>query len=137
MATPNPSRGDIVSFQLVKNGINGGDRVDVKVDGIVQYATARLIDPQLAIKHKNLFAYFKDKVGNVDDPNAYGYLVLIGRNDKMEVIGVPWINDSTFQLIDGRNANMVVTNWREDFRAPLATFMQSIGAAYTLTVFEK
>jgi hypothetical protein len=137
MATLNPSRGDIVSFQLVKNGINGGDRIDVKVDGILQYATARMIDPQLAIKHKNLFPYFQDKVGNVDDPNTYGYLALLGRNDKLEIIGIPWINDSTFQLIDGRNANLVVTNWREDFRSPLATFMQSIGASYTLTVFDK
>jgi hypothetical protein len=137
MATPNPSRGDIVTFQLVKNGIIGDDRVDVKVDGLMQYSTARLIDPQLAIKHKNLYSYFKDKVQNVDDPSVYGYLALIGRNDKLEVIGIPWINDSTFQLIDGRNANIVCTNWREDFRAPLQTFMQSLGAAYTITVFDK
>jgi hypothetical protein len=137
MATPNPAQGDIVTFQLVVNSVNGDERVDVKVDGLLNYSTARMIDPQLVIKHKNLYPYFKDKVNQVDDPAMYKYLALIGRNGATEIIGIPWINDSTFRVIDGRNATVGITNWREDFRAPLATFMQGLGASYTLNVFDK
>ena len=137
MATPDPKKGDIVSFQLVINGVNGDERVDVKVDGLINYQVARMIDPQLAVKHAALYPYFSTKVGNVDDPSKYDYMVVQGRNGQVEVIGIPWIQDATFRIIDGRTATVLIDNWREDFRAPLKTFMANLGANMILHIQEK
>lgn len=128
---------DIVSFQLVQSGIVGDERVEVKVTGVVSYAIARMIDTSIAIKHANLYPYFKDKVENVDDPSVYQYLTLEASNGSVEVVGLPWINDSTLTIIDGRTATLQISNWREEFRGPIRTFMASLGANVTLNVFDK
>lgn len=132
-----PSRGDIISFQLVQNGVIGDERVEVKVAGILDYEIARKIDPELARKHVNLYPYFKEKVNNIDDPSIYGYISVVGRNGESEIIGLPWIQDSTYKVIDGRIATMSIDNWREDFRAPIQTFMANLGANIVINVQDK
>lgn len=129
--------GDIVSFQLVINGINGDERVQVKVaSASINYQAARMIDPQLAVKHVALYPHFQDKVQGNDDPAAYDYMLVQGL-DQLEVIGIPWIQESTFKLINTREALCTITNFREEFRAPFETFLSNLGATYTLTVKDK
>lgn len=137
MAIVKPVTGDIVSFQLVQNGILGDERVDVKVDGVLRYQTARQIDPELNTKHNNLYPYFRNEVNNVNDPSSYDYVALVGRNGALEIIGLPWINSSTFRTIEGRIATLAIDNWRTDFEGPLKTFMTSLGASYTIHVQDK
>jgi hypothetical protein len=137
MAIVKPVTGDIVSFQLVQNGIIGDERVDVKVDGVLRYQTAKQIDPELNVKHNSLFPYFRNDVNNIDDPSVYDYVALVGRNGQLEVIGLPWINASTFRNIQGRIATLSIDNWREDFAGPVKTFMTSLGASYVLNVLDK
>lgn len=133
MATVTPKSGDIVSFQLVVNGINGDERTEVKISAIgMNYQTAKMIEPQLGIKHTALFPYFSAAVRGIDDPSAYDYICIIGRNGIPEVIGVPWILDTSYRIVDGRVATLQITNFREDFRAPLITFLRNIGASYTI-----
>lgn len=135
MATISPKSGDVVSFQLVISGINGDARTEVKVSGVgMDYQTAKFIEPQLHVKHVALFPYFADKVNNIDDPSAYEYICVIGRNGAPEIIGVPWIMESSYKIIDGRVATVQITNFREDFRAPLTTFLKNLGAIATVTV---
>lgn len=129
--------GDIIDFQLVKNGINGDDRVSVKVSGIMGFEAARLIDTELHVKHTALFPYFRDKVGGVDDPTRYNYLIVKDINERLEVIGLPWINEATLKIVDGRNAYITINNWREEFRGPLNTFMAGLGASFVMNVGDK
>lgn len=129
-----PVKGDIVTFQLVKNGINGGERIESKITGDLDYGTALMIDPELNVKHKALFPYFASKVGMVDDPSAYGYIALVGANGAIEVIGIPWIEDSTYSIIQSQKATYVITNWREAWDGPMTTFLSNLGATYTRTV---
>lgn len=135
MATINPKSGDVVSFQLVQSGINGDARTEVKVSGVgLNYQTAKLIETQLHVKHVALFPYFKDAVNNVDDPSVYEYICVIGRNGAPEIIGLPWILESSYKIIDGRVATLQIVNFREEFRAPLTTFLKNLGAITTMTV---
>lgn len=135
MATITPKSGDIVSFQLVVNSLNGDARTEVKITGVgLDYQTAKILEPQLTVKHTALFPYFKNAVGNVDNPAVYEYIVVMGRNGKPEVIGLPWILESSYKVIDGRIATVQITNYREEFNAPLVTFLKNLGATYTLTV---
>lgn len=130
-----PKTGDVVSFQLMVNGVNGDERVQVKVVvGDMSYQAALAMEPQLSLKHTALFPYFSSKVGNVDNPDAYNYFAVQLLSGKLEVIGIPWIQESSYRIVDGRVADLAITNFREDFRAPLITFLANLGATYTMTV---
>lgn len=127
-----PMTNDIVDFQLVVNGINGDERKDCTV--IVPdmtFQAARLMDQEIAVKHSQLFNYFKDKVGGVDNPAAYKYFAIQWPNDKVEVIGLPWVNESTYKTVQGRIKSFTVTNWQENMNGPLSKALRDLGARYT------
>jgi len=127
-----PMTNDIVDFQLVVNGINGDERTDcVVIVPDMTYQAARLMDPEIAVKHANLYDYFKDKVGNVNNPAAYKYFAIQRPNDTMEVIGIPWVNDATFKVIEGRTKTFIITNYQEKMNGPLAKALRDLGASYT------
>lgn len=136
-ASIKPERGDIVSFQLVATNIIGDQRTEVQVDSIINYRTAARLDPNIASKHANLYPYFKNSVNNVDDPAVYPYISIIARNGEIEIIGVPWINASTYKSIDGRLATISIDNWRADWDAPFRRFMADLGANFTINVQDK
>lgn len=133
----NPIIGDIADFQLVKSGIYGDKRKEVSIVGVVDYSAARLIDPQLQNKHIALFPYFKDKVENINDPSFYRYLICTGISGTPEVIGLPWVMDSTYKPIKGRVRTIVISNWREEFDAPVTTLLANLGAVYTTSDKDK
>ena len=138
MALVVPVKGDIVSFQLVASRINGGQRTEVQVDSIAGYNTAKYIDPEIQAKHANLYRYFQDAVGNVDDATAYDYVVLMNTvTGKMEVIGIPWILTSSWVTVSTQNNLIQITNWQEKMRAPLTTFLANLGASYVMNLQNK
>lgn len=127
-----PRTNDIVDFQLVQNGILGDGRVDVAVTASgLTYETAKLIDPQLNVKHTALFQYFQSKVGGVDNPAAYQYFAVRDSNGSVEVIGIPWVNETTFKVVVGRIRNYSFNNWQEKFEAPFHKFLRDMGISYT------
>lgn len=128
----NPMVNDTIDFQLVVNGINGDARKGATIiTGLMSYQAALFMDQELASKHANLFAYFKDKVGGVDDPSIYQYFAIRNVNDKMEVIGVPWINEDTYRTVKSRTRTYVIVNFEEKMDAPFAKFFKDMGANYT------
>ncbi|EBV8434028.1 hypothetical protein NFI00_000120 [Salmonella enterica] len=133
----NPNIGDLVDFQLVQSGIYGDKRVEVKVTGLLDYNTARLIDPQLNNKHTALYPYFQQSVGNVNDPNAYQYMTVINNSGTTEVVGLPWVLEATYKTVTSRTATYVIQNFREDFRGPLQRFLADLGAVYTMVTNDK
>lgn len=134
----NPQTGDIVDFSLVQPGIFGDKRIEVRVlIGSAEFEAARLIDPQLLNKHTAFYPYFQNEVGNVNDPAAYKYLVVSGSNGQPEVIGLPWILESTYKTVTSRTGTIVIQNFREEFRSPLQKFLADLGAQYIITTSDK
>lgn len=128
------TKGDIVDFSLENGSIIFSSRAGVTITAVMDYATARLVNPQINSQHQAMFPYFKSKVENVNDPNAYSYCAFKNLNGTIEVIGIPWIKDSTYVKVATRVATYVVTNFKEEFRAPIQTFLSNLGASYTMTV---
>lgn len=130
----NPMVNDVIDFQLVVNGVNGDARKGATIiTGLMSYQAALFMDQELASKHANLFAYFKDKVGGVNDPSLYQYFAIKNVNDRMEVIGIPWINDDTYRVVASRTRTYVIVNFEEKMDAPFTKFLKDMGANYTYT----
>lgn len=136
MAVIDPKKGDIVSFQFVQNGLIGNGKLQVKVEGNVSYQIARAIDPEIDVKHQALYPYFAAAVQNVDDPSAYAYIGIINLDGKVEMIGIPWILESTFQFSESERATILVPRWQEKHRPAFTTFFQSLGLDWTINVFK-
>lgn len=129
-----PIRGDIVDFALENGSIIFPSREGVIVTAVMDYETARLVNPELSAQHQAMFPYFKDKVGGVNDPAAYNYMAFKNPNGKIEVIGTPWVKDSTYKTVSTRIATYVINPFKEEYRAPIQTFLSNLGVSYTMTL---
>jgi len=127
-----PKKGDIVSFQFIRNGLIGDPKVQVLVEGDINYSIAKAIDPEINRKHETLFPYFSSSVGGNNDPSAYSYIGIINNNGQLEIVGVPWILESSFQYVQSRRAVINVSNWREEFTAPTTSFFADLGVNWTI-----
>jgi len=126
-----PMLNDIVDFQLVTNGVLGDERTDCTIIvPSMTYQAARLMDPEIVVKHQALYSYFQSKVPG-DDPSSYQYFSVQLANGAMEVIGYPWVNEPTFKVVQGRTRTIVITNWQEKMASPTAKFLRDLGASYT------
>lgn len=126
------NEGDIVDFSLMTDTILGGKRTGVTVTAPpMSYSAASRLDPNLNNKHKNMFPFFRDKVDNVDDPAKYKYFAVENANGTMEVIGVPWVMDTTYKPILTREVTYVIHNFREEWRSTIETMYKNLGATFT------
>lgn len=129
-------KGDIVNFDMIRPGIFGAQYKAALITGIVDYNTARIIDPDTYTKHQAFYFFFKDKVDNVNNPEIYNYLVLQLDPTKADriVIGFPWVDKDSVKTIQSRYAQIIIQNFQEYQRAPLLDFLNGIGSSYVLTV---
>jgi len=126
------NEGDIVDFSLMTDTVLGGKRTGVTVVAPpMSYSAAVKLDPNLNSKHKNMFTYFRDKVDNVDDPAKYKYFAVENANGTMEVIGVPWVMDSTYSPVTTREVTYVIHNFKEEWRSVIENTYRNLGAKFT------
>lgn len=128
--------GDLINFDMITPGIFDSQYKSVIVAGIFDYLPARVIDPELQVKHDGLYTYFKDKVNNVNDMTVYKYLAIQPNKDTSEllVIGFPWIREDTLQITQGRKGTCLISNWQQSFEAPFKDFLNNLGATYVLRI---
>lgn len=127
-----PLINDIVDFKYVMAGIIGDEeRGCVIISPELTFQAARLIAPEIVVKHANMFSYFADKVNQNNDPAAYNYFLIRRPNDSIEVIGYPWVNDDTFKTIAGRIRIYNINNYSEKMAGPINKLLADLGASYT------
>lgn len=127
-----PIMNDIVDFKYVQSGIIGDEeRGCVIISPEMSFQAARLIAPEIVVKHANLFPYFGDKVNQNNDPGAYSYFLIKRPNDSVEVIGYPWVNEDTFKTVSGRIRIYNISNFNEKMAGPIAKLFADVSASYT------
>lgn len=136
MSIQNLKKGDIIDFDMIRPGIFGDQYKAALISGIVDYNTARMIDPEINAKHANFYPFFQNTVDNVNKPNVYDYLVLQldVTKSNLVVIGYPWINPQSLKTVSSRYATVIIRNFQEHQRAPLVDFLKNLNVEYTLTV---
>lgn len=129
-------KGDIVNFDMIRPGIFGGQYKGALVTAIGDFNVARMIDPDIAQKHANFYPFFKDSVGNVDNPTIYDYLILQLDVTKSNLIaiGFPWINEGSLKTVSTRQATIIIREFQEYHRPPLEDFLNGLNVSYTLTI---
>lgn len=127
--------GSTVSFRLVETTVMAKNFNNVKVlTGDTVYSIARGSDPELQTHHESLYPYFKDKVDNVNSPTAYNYAIVELPNGTVVPVGLPWIDETTVQVVDTKRASLEISNYRVEWEAPIRDLLNNLGASYTLTL---
>lgn len=125
--------GSTVSFRMVDTTLIAKNFNNVKVlTGDAVYEIARGIDPELQTHHEALFPYFKDKVDNVNSPTVYNYAIVQLQNGTVVPVGLPWIDETTLQVIDTQRASIEITNFRVEWEDPIRDLLNNLGASYTI-----
>jgi len=86
-----------VSFQVYPSQILGAEFKNVRVDGIIDYATAQLLKLDTAAVHAQVYSSLP--TGTPNDHRQYQYLKLTHPNGAVQCIGIPWIKLDTVAVV--------------------------------------
>lgn len=87
-----------VSFEVHPSLILGNNFKNVKVMGIVDADTARMLGLDAPAMHANVYPTLPQ--GTVDAYDEYLYVRVKHRNGEQSILGLPWIKTSSVQLLD-------------------------------------
>lgn len=86
--------GDTISFQVYPSVFLGTQFNDVVVQSVINAETARLLGYDYVSMHANVYPTLPE--GEVpDNPTQYNYLLVKMPSGQSQLVGVPWIDEST------------------------------------------
>lgn len=116
--------GKTLSFDVYPGTVIGSTFSNVKVLAILDRDTANIwIDT--AAMHVNVYPMLPN--GVPDDPSQYQYVKLQHPNGKISVVGIPWINESTIQVIEVGTLVITVDNVGVDDRERIINALNANG----------
>lgn len=95
----------VYSFDVYPSTIIGNDFKNVTVLGIVGYEQA-IRDADIPAIHANVYPLLPQ--GTPEDPTQYDYLLVRTSAGRNTVLGIPWINLETVQLVESRKMSIVL-----------------------------
>jgi hypothetical protein len=97
-----------VSFEVYPSLILGNNFKNVKVMGIVDADTARMLGLDAPAMHANVYPTLPQ--GSVDAYDEYLYVRVKHSNGQQSILGLPWIKTSSVQVLDYTNVMVRVGN---------------------------
>lgn len=86
--------GDTVSFEVYPSIFLGTQFKDVVVESVINAETARLLGFDYVSMHANIYPTLPE--GQVpDNPTQYNYLLVKMQSGQNQLVGLPWIIEST------------------------------------------
>lgn len=127
--------GSVVSFRLLQTTLvaNNFNNVKIIINDSTFNAACRF-NPELQSLHEALYPYFKDKVNNVNNPSAYTYFIVELENGECLAIGKPWIDETSFKVVNSSRASIEISNFRLEWEPQIKDLLNNLGASYTLTL---
>lgn len=97
------------SFEVYPSTILGTDFKGVKILAILDAATTAFYGFDAAAMHANVYPMLAG-TGTPNDYTAYSYVLLAMPSGQKQVIGIPWIKDSTFVISQQRTVQFSIDN---------------------------
>lgn len=97
-----------VSFEVYPSLILGNNFNNVKVMGIIDADTARMLGLDAPVMHANVYPTLP--AGTVDIYDEYLYIRVKHSNGEQSILGLPWIKTSSVNVLDYTNVILKVGN---------------------------
>lgn len=117
--------GDIISFETIAPGIIPTKYNNVVFQGMVSANMARGVKDIVSL-HKQIYPVLATTTNLTDDYRAYGYIgVLV--NDKIDVVGIPWIRADSLVLAQAQDKRYTFPSLTPDAEAYLNAVLKGAG----------
>lgn len=123
--------GDKVDFKLIETGIMNSTFKNCTYQGETSYAVAIAVSPEINDLHNAFFPYFKEGYPDVKKPSDYNYILLTLSNGNSTAVGIPWILESTFQIVTNQECAIKIHNYRGLMEAPIRDLLKNLGADFS------
>ncbi len=107
--------GSTVRFDTKAPGVLGASRANVTVLAVLDLDTAMILSDVRA-KHAQVKNFITDLPASA---GAYNYVKLRYGNGEVEVLGVPWVQADSIEVIEGRELFIRVRNATESVEATI------------------
>jgi hypothetical protein len=97
--------GKTINFNTHAGAILGVEIRNAKVLGLLDPGTAKSFD-NIVSRHIQVYPYLPE--GTPDSPYDYSYLKVVMDNGDQRVYGLPWIDDTSIELVDTTNIHVVL-----------------------------
>lgn len=97
--------GKTIQFETLAPAVLGARYKDVKVLAILDPGTAKMFSDVL-VRHIAVYPYLPP--GIVDDHTRYNYVKLEMPNGAIEIMGIPWISESSISVIEQTDIRVVL-----------------------------
>lgn len=112
------------SFSVYAEAFLGSNFDNVTVASILDQESAnQLIDTQAM--HVAVFPFLPP--GTPNDPSAYNYVKFKTQTNGVLVLGIPWIRDSTIQLVDAQTIVVKIGNAKSSDIARIRNMLNANG----------
>lgn len=120
--------GSTYSFQVYPVAQLGNNFQNVVVLAILDATTVQQLGVDIWGVHKNLYASLPP--GTPSDPTQYQYLRLKLQSGQTTIVAVPWISDSTVELVNAQTLQVTIGNvdaatWAPRVQLALAQLLPS------------
>lgn len=97
-----------VDFTVEATNVVGTGFESCVIMGKFDAETAISLGCDVRSKHMNIYPLIKNKPGVTNDPDSYEYIRVRKVNGEQVILGIPWIMESSIQLIERRNISVII-----------------------------
>ncbi|MND14819.1 hypothetical protein D3C87_1396810 [compost metagenome] len=116
---------DTVSFSVYPTAVLPSSYKNVKVLGIIDDTTARALG--LSVEEKHVNVYNSLPIGTPDDPTAYLYVRIQHPSGEFEILGLPWIRESTIVSLNFNTITAKISQVSPDDYEDILAVLASAG----------
>lgn len=117
--------GSVVSFEMYPSLLIGASYTRATVEGIINAADAIRSGMDVQAVHRNVYATLPE--GTPNNPNSYYYLKLKLLSGETTIIGIPWIKESTYEVVPSTTLRFTIPNIDVDDEAIIRTQLAALG----------
>lgn len=97
------------SFSVYPSALFGTDFGQCRVLSVMDADTAQRSGLDIVAKHVQVKPSIPDSVGMPNDPFAYDYIQILTPSNTRVILGIPWIDESTIQVVTSQTATAVIS----------------------------
>lgn len=103
--------GQRVSFELYPSHIYGSTFNNVTITAFLDHGLANALGFDVIAAHQMVYPSLPE--GSINDPTQYNYVRIQNTNGEYQIIGIPWIRESTINISNGKVLTLIFQDINE------------------------
>lgn len=102
---PSVKLNDLITFRTYSDNIFGVSFTNVRIVAVYDADTAMAF-VDIYSRHQSIYPFIPSSNGIANDPKLYSYVKVLLPNGEHEILGLPWIDETTVVKVDNRTLQL-------------------------------